>query len=159
MYNFKKFFTYLVVGALVMALSVSCKSNEEPEKDNTHSNHPTSGTYSDTLTIGSSSITTTATVTTSGDTCNIKGTAYNQTNATDTKQYDITITKWLHYDSSGGDCASAGQTYPSGEATINAPQGATNFVVWYNRNVAGSIELWFHLDGKIYITADNMVRQ
>ena len=29
----KKFFTYLVVGALVMALSISCKSNEEPEKE------------------------------------------------------------------------------------------------------------------------------
>ena len=44
MYNFKKLFTYMVVGALVMALSISCKSNEEP-KDNTHSNHPPSGTY------------------------------------------------------------------------------------------------------------------
>ena len=30
MKNIKQFFTYLVVGALVMALSVSCKSNEEP---------------------------------------------------------------------------------------------------------------------------------
>ena len=30
MYNFKKFFTYVVVGALVMALSISCKSNEDP---------------------------------------------------------------------------------------------------------------------------------
>ena len=30
MYNFKKLFTYMVVGALVAALSISCKSNEEP---------------------------------------------------------------------------------------------------------------------------------
>ena len=30
MYNFKKLFTYLVVGALVIALSISCKSNEDP---------------------------------------------------------------------------------------------------------------------------------
>ena len=30
MKNIKQFFTYLVVGALVMALSISCKSNEEP---------------------------------------------------------------------------------------------------------------------------------
>ncbi|WP_432631501.1 hypothetical protein [Brachyspira sp.] len=30
MYNFKNFFTYVVVGALVMALYVSCKSNEDP---------------------------------------------------------------------------------------------------------------------------------
>ncbi|WP_432632458.1 hypothetical protein [Brachyspira sp.] len=33
MSNIKKIFTYLVVGALVMALSISCKSNEEPEKE------------------------------------------------------------------------------------------------------------------------------
>ena len=30
MKNIKQLFTYLVVGALVMALSISCKSNEEP---------------------------------------------------------------------------------------------------------------------------------
>ena len=30
MKNIKQFFTYLVVGALVAALSISCKSNEEP---------------------------------------------------------------------------------------------------------------------------------
>ncbi len=30
MKNIKQFFTYLVVGALVIALSISCKSNEEP---------------------------------------------------------------------------------------------------------------------------------
>ncbi len=28
MYNFKKLFTYMVVGALVMALSISCKNDE-----------------------------------------------------------------------------------------------------------------------------------
>ena len=32
MKNIKQFFTYLVVGALVMALSISCKSNEEPSR-------------------------------------------------------------------------------------------------------------------------------
>ena len=30
MYNFKKLFTYLVVGALITALYMSCKSNEDP---------------------------------------------------------------------------------------------------------------------------------
>ena len=30
MKNIKQFFTYVVVGALVIALSISCKSNEEP---------------------------------------------------------------------------------------------------------------------------------
>ena len=68
MHNFKKLFTYMVVGALVMALSISCKSNEEP-KDNTHSNHPPSGTYKGTV----GSITTTAIVTTSGALVILKG--------------------------------------------------------------------------------------
>ena len=72
MHNFKKLFTYMVVGALVMALSISCKSNEEPEVNRLHSNHPPSGTYK-----GS---TATATVTTSGGTCNIKGTALSDSN-------------------------------------------------------------------------------
>ncbi|WP_432633523.1 hypothetical protein [Brachyspira sp.] len=154
MKNIKQFFTYMVVGALVMALSISCKSNEEPEQDNTHSNHPPSGTYSETF----RSIKVTATVTTSGGTCNIKGTAYNQDDTTYTEQYDITITKWLHSDGNG-DYVSAGSTYPKGEATINAPNGATDFLVWYNKNVAGSIELSFNLGGKVYRTAYNMVRQ
>ena len=41
----KKLFTYMVVGALVMALSISCKSNEEPTVTRTHSNHPPAGNY------------------------------------------------------------------------------------------------------------------
>ena len=155
MYNFKKFFTYLVVGALVMALSISCKSNEEPT-DNTHSNHPPSGEYSGTLTIGSSSINTIATVTTSGGTCNIKGTAYNIYDTTDTKQYDITITKWLYSADGNGDYVRAGSISPSGEATINAPKGATDFAVRY---IAGSIQLSFNLYDKTYDTAYNMTRQ
>ena len=31
----KKLFTYMVVGALVMALSISCKSNEDPNSGDT----------------------------------------------------------------------------------------------------------------------------
>ena len=155
MKNIKQFFTYLVVGALVMALSISCKSNEEPT-DNTHSNHPPSGTYSGRLTIGGSSINTIATVTTSGGTCNIKGIAYNIYDTTDTKQYDITITKWLYSADGNGDYVRAGSISPSGEATINAPKGATDFAVRY---IAGSIQLSFNLYDKTYDTAYNMTRQ
>ena len=141
----KKLFTYMVVGALVMALSISCKSNEEP-KDNTHSNHPLSGTYK-----GS---TATATVTTSGGNCNIKGTALSDSNQS--LQYDITITKWY---------ADAGSTdsgnvllgdYPSGEATVAAPTGYTSFTVqYYNGN---TIRVNFQVDGTWY-SAYDMVRQ
>ena len=85
----KKLFTYMVVGALVMALSISCKSNEEPEVNRLHSNHPPSGTYKGTV----GSTTTTAIVTTSGGTCNIKGKASDSGN-TKQQDYDVTITKW-----------------------------------------------------------------
>ena len=41
MKNIKTIFTYMVVGALVMALSISCKSNEEPqETGSTSPYHP-----------------------------------------------------------------------------------------------------------------------
>ena len=150
----KKLFTYMVVGALVMALSISCKSNEEP-KDNTHSNHPPAGTYK---MVYGSSLTITATVTTSGSACNIKGTAYKNgdTSGSVNKQYDITITKWY---------AEAGSTdsgnvllgdYPSGEATVAAPTGYTSFTVqYYNGN---TINVGFQVDGTWYSTYD-MVRQ
>ena len=48
MLNIKTIFSYVVVAALVAALFISCKSNEEP-KDNTHSNHPPSGEYKGTF--------------------------------------------------------------------------------------------------------------
>ena len=149
----KKLFTYMVVGALVMALSISCKSNEEP-KDNTHSNHPPSGTYKGTV----GSINTIATVTTSGGTCNIKVTAYKNgdTSGSVNKQYDITITKWY---------ANAGSTdsgdvllgdYTSGEATVAAPTGYTSFTVqYYNGN---TINVGFQVDATWYSTYD-MTRQ
>ena len=149
MYNFKKLFTYMVVGALVMALSISCKSNEEPT-DNTHSNHPTSGTYK-----GS---TATATVTTYGGTCKITGTAYKDgnTSGSDNKQYDITITKW-YADAGSTDSGNVllGDS-PSGEATVAAPKGYTSFTVqYYNGN---TIRVGFQVDGIWYSTYD-MVRQ
>ena len=144
MYNFKKLFTYMVVGALVIALSISCKSNEEPT-DNTHSNHPPSWTYK-----GS---TATAIVTTSGGTCNIKGTALSDSNQS--LQYDITITKW-----SGAGSTDSGDVflgdYPLGEATVAAPTGYTSFTVqYYNGN---TIRVNFQVDGTWYSTYD-MVRQ
>ena len=151
MYNFKKLFTYMVVGALVMALSISCKSNEEPEVNRLHSNHPPSGTYKGTV----GSTTTTAIVTTSGGTCNIKGKASDSGN-TKQQDYDVTITKWY---------ADAGSTdsgnvllgdYTSGEATVASPTGYTSFTVqYYNGN---TIRVSFQVDGTWYSTYD-MTRQ
>ena len=150
----KKLFTYIVVGALVMALSISCKSNEEP-KDNTHSNHPPAGTYK---MVYGSSLTITATVTVSGGACNIKGTAYKNgdTSGLVNKQYDITITKW-YADAGSSDSGNVllGD-YPSGEATVASPTGYTSFTVqYYNGN---TIRVGFQVDGIWYSTYD-MVRQ
>ena len=151
----KKLFTYMVVGALVMALSISCKSNEEPEVNRLHSNHPPSGTYKGTV----GSTTTTATVTTSGGTCKITGTAYKNgdTSGSDNKQYDITITKWYSGDgSTDSGNVSLGNYNTSGEATVAAPTGYTSFsVYYYNGN---KINVGFQVEGKSYSTYD-MTRQ
>ena len=145
----QKFLTYMVVGALVAALSISCKSNEEPT-DNTHSNHPPSGTYKGTV----GSITTTATVTTSGGACNIKGIAYNTSNRNQQLDYDITITKWVRWDDTHsrymlGYPQAGGQ---QGEATINSPINPTSFLVYY------------YNDGRLYVAVNeydsgDMIRQ
>ena len=140
MKNIKQFFTYVVVGALVMALSISCKTNEDPT-DNTHSNHPPSGTYSVSW-GGSSGITATATVTTSGGTCNIIGTAYNQNNTSDYKPYNITITKW-----NSGNYVSESD---SDKVAINSPDGITTLLV--NLINDDSISVYFELNGIEYTT-------
>ena len=151
----KKLFTYMVVGALSLALSISCKSNEEPT-DNTHSNHPPAGTYQ---MVYGSSLTITATVTVSGGACNIKGTAYKNgdTSGSDNKQYDITITKWYaEAGSTDSGNVFVGGEYPSGEATVAAPTGYTSFTVqYYNGN---TINVGFQVDGTWYSTYD-MTRQ
>lgn len=149
-FKIKNIFSYMVVAALVAALFISCKSNEEP-KDNTHSNHPTAGEYRGTV----GSATPTATVTISGGTCNIKGTAYNS-GASDNKQYDITITKW--YNEAGyteSIVSVGGEATPRGEATVAAPTGYTSFTVNYNGN---TIRVGFQVAGTWYSTSD-MTRQ
>ena len=146
----------MVVGALVMALSISCKSNEEPEVNRLHSNHPPAGTYKY-LNEG------TATVTITSEGCKITGEATHTsvsggsaTSSKEKKQYDITITKWY---------ANAGSTdsgdvllgdYTSGEATVAAPTGYTSFTVqYYNGN---TINVGFQVDATWYSTYD-MTRQ
>ena len=144
-FKIKNIFSYVVVAALVMALSISCKSNEEPPKDNTHSNHPPSGTYKGTV----GSITTTATVTTSGGACNIKGIAYNTSNRNQRLDYDITITKWYSGDGStdkGSYSRIDGNNY-QGEATVTEPTTATSFYVDYS---SGRISIQFFDQNEAY---------
>ena len=144
MNNFKKNFTYMVVGALSLALSISCKSNEEPqETGSTIQSHPAQGTYTNIL--GNS-----ATVTINNDgTCTITGTA--DFDANDSQNFNITITKWWYYYNSNNHHY-AGSSYEKSEATINSP--ATDyFYVSYNTD---SGELWivFGPEGKRYYTGN-----
>lgn len=125
MYNFKKLFTYMVAGALVMALSISCKSNEDPSSNwITHSNHPTEGTYK------GDKASVVATVTVSGGACNIKGKAINSGSTQKQQDYDITITKWSKYKDANHSRYILGS---QGEATINSPSNPnpTSFGVDY----------------------------
>ena len=140
----KKLFTYMVVGALSLALSISCKSNEEPqETGSTIQSHPAQGTYTNIL--GNS-----ATVTINNDgTCTITGTA--DFDANDSQNFNITITKWWYYYNSNNHHY-AGSSYEKSEATINSP--ATDyFYVSYNTD---SGELWivFGPEGKRYYTGN-----
>ena len=137
----KKIFTYMVVVALVAALSISCKSNEEPT-DETHSNHPPSGIYRN---LSGE----TATVTSEGGTCNISGTGYNANN--ETSPFNITITKWKK----SGDNSVFYLGY-AGEANINSPEGATFFEVQYSDD--GRLDVVFKVNNVNY-GANGLFRQ
>ena len=140
----KKLFTYMVVGALVAALSISCKSNEEPkETGSTAQNHPPQGTYSSYSTTSGSAI-----VTINNDgTCTITGTAYFDT---EPQNFSITVTKWW-YEYDLPDYYNAGSSWEKSEATINSP--ATDyFYVGYSYNTT-SISITFGPEGKRYNTS------
>ena len=142
----KKLFTYMVVGALVMALSISCKSNEVPqETGSTSSNHPSQGTYTNTIYNDSATVT----INNNG-TCTITGKAHFD--KTDSQTFSITVTKWWYYYPESGSSITyrAGSSWEKSEATINSP--ATDyFDVSYNTD---SGELWivFGPEGKRYYT-------
>ena len=142
----KKLFTYMVVGALVMALSISCKSNEEPEVNRLHSNHPPAGNYKESL----GSETAIVTITSEGA-CNITGKAYvyNPLDKNQKKDYDVTITKWYSGNGStdkGSYLRIDGNNY-QGEATVTTPSDNTYFNVFYGD---GIITLSFEYNGVSY---------
>ena len=138
----KKLFTYMVVGALFMALSISCKSNEEPtETGSTIQSHPAQGTYNN-----SSGNNATVTIN-NGGTCTITGKA-SFTSGSTGEQTDFSITVRYYYDSPN--TYNAGSSYEKSEATINKPAN-DYFYVSYNTD---SGELWivFGPEGKRYST-------
>ena len=142
----KKLFTYMVVGALVMALSISCKSNEVPqETGSTSSNHPYQGTYTNTIYNDSATVT----INNNG-TCTITGKAHFTSGSTkEQTDFSITVTKWWYYYDSPN-TYNAGSSYEKSEATITKPAN-DYFYVSYNTD---SGELWivFGPEGKRYYT-------
>ena len=142
----KKLFTYMVVGALVMALSISCKSNEEPEVNRLHSNHPPAGNYKESL----GSETAIVTITTEGA-CNIKGNAYNPSDKNQKKDYDVTITKWYRGDGSDFNSFNP-RVGGNGEGTVTTPSDNTYFNVFYVSD--GIITLSFEYNGVSYVVSD-----
>ena len=149
MKNIKQFFTYLVVGALVMALSISCKTDDGPtETGSTTQGHPSQGSYTSTI-DGTS-----ATVTVNDDgTCSIRGKARYESEYQD---FDITITTWYYSFSRFNDYY-AGSSYEQSEATINSPIGVVDFGVLYDFE-SKMLRIWFGPSGKRY-AASGLSRQ
>ena len=131
-----------------MALSISCKSNEEPqETGSTSPYHPSQGSYTNTAWK------TGATVTINDNgTCTIAGTAvFGNTGQTQTQTFSITVTKWW-YEYDNPDDYNAGSSYEKSEATIDSLI-TDYFSVYYNRR--GSDEnlfISFWPEGKRYNT-------
>ena len=139
----------MVVGALVMALSISCKSNEEPEVNRLHSNHPPAGNYKESLGSGTAIVT----ITTEGA-CNIKGNAYNPSDKNQKKDYDVTITKWWYSGDGSTDegiyLRIDGNNY-QGEGTVTTPSDSPYFKVFYDSY--GIITLSFEYNGVSYVVS------
>ena len=143
----KKLFTYMVVGALVAALSISCKSNEVPqETGSTSSNHPSQGTYTNTYWK------TDATVKINDDgTCTITGKAsFTSGGQTEYANFSITVTKWWYYYPESGSSITyrAGSSWEKSEATIDLP--ATDYFDVSYYTDSGELGISFGPEGKRY---------
>ena len=136
----------MVVGALVAALSISCKSNEEPEVNSLHSNHPPAGQYKQQI----GSATATVTITSEGA-CKITGTAYNYSDTNKKQNYDVTITKWYRGDGSDFNSFNP-RVGGNGEGTVTTPSDNTYFNVFYVSD--GIISLSFEYNGVSYSALD-----
>ena len=151
----KKLFTYMVVGALVMALSISCKSNEVPqETGSTSSYHPSQGTYSN----GNYDSIATVTINNNG-TCTITGKAhFISGGSTESTNFSITVTKWWYdYPESGSSITyQAGSSWEKSEATIDSP--ATDYFDVSYIDISGELRISFGPEGKRYWTG-NLTKQ
>ena len=149
----KTFFTYLVVGALVMALSISCKSNEEPSSGPKAGTKPPAGEYSSISYINNNinnPYTNKATVTHNGNGCTISGTLLGNKQLTSstyeykTNSFNITVNSW--YENSDGN-----GSYAQGEQ-ITLDKGSIGNISW-NSTDSGNAAIVFGIsaaDGFFY---------
>ena len=148
MNNFNKIFTYMVVGALSLALSISCKSNEEPqETGSTSSNHPSQGTYTNTIYNDRATV-----IINNNGTCTIIGTAhFISGSTTEYTDFSITVTKWWYnYPESGSSITyRAGSSWEKSEATIDLP---TTDYFYVDYTDSGELSISFGPEGKRYWT-------
>ena len=150
----KKLFTYMVVGALSLALSISCKSNEEPTSDTgwTHQQNPAQGSY----TNGNYGSRATVTINDDG-TCTISGYGYFDT--TDFQYFSIRVIKWYQYyndyiayagknlyGTEKSECSDISYGY-----TFNRDASSAYIQVEYNNN-NGHLGVTFGPEGKRYWT-------
>ena len=132
----------MVVGALVIALSISCKTDDVPtETGSTTQNHPPQGSY-----VNSPNNTRATVIVNNDGTCSIRGTARYESDYT---SFDITITKWYYFEDTS-DTYYAGSSYEESEATINSPSGV-DFTVEYDV-VNNGLWISFGPEGKRYST-------
>ena len=150
----KTFFTYVVVGALVMALSISCKSNEDPIKRTgyTTQNHPPQGNYALSFNTYENSDTKATVIVNDDGTCSITGIARYES---EYQNFNITITKWYYFEDTPYTYY-AGSSYEESEATINSPSGV-DFDVSYDV-LNSELSIGFGPEGKRY-SASYLVRQ
>ena len=132
----KKLFTYMVVGALSLALSVSC-SNEDTTgggsdvvQGYTHSNHPPIGSYVSVYPDAHGGLYTntneTATVKIVDGNCNIMGKASLVSGqGQGSLDYNITVTSWYTHPNTSYLNRAGNLVENSGEATITEPTSST----------------------------------
>ena len=127
----KKIFTYLVVGALVMALSISCKSNEEPSSGpKAGTNLPARKYTSKTDRVdGTTGEYANATVTHNGNGCTITGKlqGFKLPTGSETQttykaiDFSITVNSWYEGD---------GYTYAGDDSVLTSPSGRISSIRW-----------------------------
>ena len=138
----KKLFTYMVVGALVMALSISCKSNEEPANEIAGENPP-AGSYTngDYFSSGQGTVA----INPEDGSCTIEGTIEFNTNGAIYKDnvtitFNITVNSWYKpYDSTIGDYSSFNYTrdYVVNSFTSNPEGYALDYFYWGVNSYSG----------------------